>query len=1608
MSDITGSEGLSSALDEDALDLEIADNEQGLAALLDGDNQHGELQNNGLTGDLAIIRGGIDQPEVVAKASSEWDQKSSIQQEVQRLYADLRGELANATVDAVRRSPENAQVFTEGMTSGMSAIEEAQNHPMATELAIIQRAASVPLAQAMSARAALHLGMKNDIVGLLDEQSIGDKILDFAGIFVPARGAIEWEDVKAGVNADKQLSAYLSGDSIAGLVTSFQSLPVERAEAIWPLLRDTIIKASGLTEFNDPNIALAASMLMAFMEPDGGARASLANTVDLLLEGAASIPGAVKAVKAIRLKRKLAKVTSLKAGELPARDKAKVATAPNKASFHPPTILNDVHLQVSSQTEAIRKAMESVMLSTGELAVKEGNIIKVLARAGDKQGAVRMNIAAMSDKEVARVIGITSDDAVQNMMPFQTNKWKPQVVEGLMPDAGKALNDFYRAASKQVTDVTTGSRRLRVGAVHRVDRVNQRHTFEQEVERVGEDILQDGYILDDIKITGENSDAFTFQYTITDTTSDGGARTITGRRSWKVGQMNSDYTATAEDLATTSSSDIPFQSPTSWSLTKPGAGTDFNDAAKEAILVSDLRTAVKADMSELWVQANQGISGPLGMKQRRQVNALDIEGDEFVNPETMESGKVFLPEELLAKGVTDENVIAAYYNRRLLSDALYQIQDSGVRREYELLGFNRSVVVGHGDNAAQLFVKPYNDVNAARSALASKSEFNIYDPSTGKVFRATQDHIDKVYADGRQIVRSKEDWNTSGNDLDRSGDYVEYIAVQRADLRPLPDQVTHYKYGYVPKVNEGIEVVIQRKFKIKKAGDKDASTTEAMRAFMSKSDAEKFRLDLVAKHSAKYNIPLEEADQLYITADGSKMSQIQRASNSLSSSKGLFRGTRAKDELLMGLEGKPLERMQPEELMGRWLDHVAGGATQNELRIGREQEWLNTVRRLHPKVAIKGFDGTVIPNDEQGKALEKLRGQLRIWNSVPSRKETLFEASVQRTHDWVLDGGRMLGANWEGIPEIMKRKKTPEAIAGYLKGGAMHTMLGSLNPAQIIVQGSAMTVALSLADPRLYTQMIQRGAKMSFLDTGRTTSWRSSIYRGLPGTTTDIPDDMKEMYVAWERSGLREAVRNNADLDYVSSTGLGMTRDVLRDAENVSLTFYRMGELMNRRMSYSIAFDNWRVANPTKKLDDLVEQQILKDANLFMMELNSANRAWFQGGNGATQAQQLASVTTQFMQVMTKTVELSMKGEMRGGFSVAQKRRIALGQIAAYGTAGVPIMALMGSMIVNFLSDTMDDPSSPANLALLETAANTANQGAVGFFTREIVGADIETSSRLSLLAGVRDTIEGVLTNEDPVWQRLLGPSNELRKRTQETAAKLSILGASSQMFGAMETMAPMLFSSRVGQEILSKQDVMSTMAIIGEAMEITARTMTTTGRNFTKAKIMNNQNEIYNRRGTVTVREDFSFATEVAQAAGWGSTAEANVYEQQSIVRSETEHMQNNVQLMLSIYHRYAFMHDFDPAYGRQLIRTKQVIEESFGNNPQLVEEFNSRLEARILHTNETAEDRALGQYIKQVLPENVAAGYIEDQRTTLEKLLGAGRVTLPFSSTSGPNVEE
>jgi hypothetical protein len=1589
-----------------------------VSSLLDDGSVVGEVRKNQLTGQIVSAQGKAMEPMAINQADASLDHRAALEEAAQGVYNSLEGELANAAGQSIAMPGGDATLVAQQLAEGQNLINNNRVDPISTELAIIQNAANIPLADAVRREVALNLAATNEMARMIDEMGLMDFLADGTALMLPLRETAAWEQIKEGVEENDVLSLYMTGDSISGMITSWQNQPTARKEVLFPVLVKTITDSLAITtpsifggEKMEPNTLLAVSALMRFFQPEGAKRATQEQRAILALDvadiGLSAVAIAQRATRVAKAARATAAPSQPVGG--PRRPSPEgFGIDPNRlrdTSIIEGEVISSTVSDIAKLPKPVRQQMEMIMYNAADLATRLHSLPNLVARAGDIPQAARINLAAMDSPEIARAFNISTDDAITNAMPFQTNEWMPQAIEGLVPETANAINDFLRASEKKVRSMTTESDLLRVGALDKSDRKRVVRNFLDEMERTGEDMMMEGITLSRVDVTKELADGFEFEYTIT-RTSDGIPENVVGRRSWKVNQVTGNYDDTVVDLAGTTTASIPGLAPTAWSVTKPGAALDFNDVTKTALQLEDIAVASKTRINELWLDANTSISGPTQVKARARVNDVELAGDEYVNPDSMERGRVFTSGELMAGiqtrtgtvRLTNPAEVEAYYKRRLVADAFHSMQNFVTRRELELGGFKSTFVSPSGEDLA-ILVKPFDDAVQAMSSIRNKTGFEAWDTATKSTNVMSPEYIARVYEDGKVLARLREDWNVTGNANMRGGRSVEYIVMDPANVKQLPEQVVNYHPGYVPKINEGIEFVVKQLFPYKKAGTTGKSKGEALRAFASRKDAEKFQVIMATKYAAKYDIPLEDALLQFELADGSAMGQMERMENALSGTSGLFTGTRAADDLLMGLDGVEIERMNPSEAYGRYIDHLGTKVAKNEWRIGRETDWLNTVRRQVPEAKVNGFNGTILPDTDKGKALDKLRDQINKWNRVPSRKESLYEAAIQGTHDWVLEGARGLGLKKESVPSILYLKHMDPASA--VMSASMHTMLGTLNPAQLYVQASAAVVALSLRPIRDIPLIMGRSAAFGIFDNMRDVSTVAKAMRRLrKSTDTEVraaAEDL-EVYQLWRRSGQWESVRSNADMNYMSNTGLGLTNDVLRNAGNVSLMFYRSAELLNRRVSFISAYDTIKAQSKGRKVDDDFLADVLKLSNLTMLELNAANKAWWQGGQGANGVQKTLAMSTQFLQVLTKTVELIAKGPRRGGFDNAQKRRIAAGQWLMFGAAGVPLTAMVGPAFVDWVGDKASlDDNNPADVELKQSIANTVNQGTAGFLAHEMFGAKIEVAGRAALASGILESVKDIITSKDPLWIKALGVSGETGRRFGGAVIQTSAI-AKSHAIAALAELEPFSMADRRGQPNLSTGNMVAAAADIAALMG----TIPSLGRQLLKARMMNKHNIIMDRRGRVTVKADFDLATEVGVALGFQTTRETRLRSVQQTNMDNTELVRAASDVIVSAYHRLAYIHDNSPDNAESVHILVQYVQEALDND-SLVEELRSSLNVRIFSDPKTLEERELLKFFERTASDKISQGLVIDAENALNpsKLFSKQAVVIPFADT-------
>jgi len=1041
----------------------------------------------------------------------------------------------------------------------------------------------------------------------------------------------------------------------------------------------------------------------------------------------------------------------------------------------------------------------------------------------------------------------------------------------------------------------------------------------------------------------------------------------TGRVTFTLDDVTGTYEATVESLAKRGDFETKYKSPTTWSV--GGSTSDFGRAVIEEMIEVDAGAAYEKAAKDMHKWAMAPISGRKNAAARKRVEDVLDALDEYINPDTHVVGKVATPTELAAGiqtksglvRLTTPEEVTAYYRLRQLADAEWELMNYAQRRKYELGGFKE--VVLH-DGTKQI-AKPYESEMGAKLALANKEGHAVFNPDTKTTEVWTPEILTERYKAGYKLARLRKQYNTSGGRFDLQGERVEYLWVKQERVRELPSHVLHYKPGYVPRINKA-EYMLSKVDKVHMRGNPAAEETSAMRGFNSLDDAKLFRTELVARdlNLSSYGVKIDgkggyvfpenmldsvkqrlsasiaERENGYRIGGSANYSLQELLEDAVESSGGLYTGERARERLLFGLSGKEMERVPALEAYARQSSNVGRLVSRNEMRLAREKKWLNTVRKFYPDVRLEGFDNTRLPPDARGKALEVLRQQIREWNGVPSHAENMLQAGVQAFHDWTLNEARRFDIGQLGFADkysasLMSLKHSNPINA--LKAANMHILLGFLNPKQWLVQGANAVTAMARHYDVHVTGSnlgdVHLAFKWGLLDNIRNDAalGRSvSMLRKEWGLTPE----MEEAYMAWRRSGLRDSVMQNADLANISTSGLGVTREVLEKAENISMAIYNSGELFNRRFSfikgYAAQMKKVKAEKRVWSDDDLFDA--VADAQRSMWEMNRANRAAWQGGAGTSLVRQMLGMYTQFYAVGIKPIEMAVRSTAHGGFTRQELRRVMFGQLMFFGFAGLPL----GGYILNAIKETAGVEELPP--AVVEAL----NQGVAGTITNTLLGGELDISRNLSVGGQLTDMVREMMRSGDPMIYAWLGVTGSTGVRVLDAFKEMKHLWLA-------------------GGEIPTGEKLLASAPIIASVVSSFS--------NGTKGWLMHKYHKLY-RRDLVTAvaADDFSVMEEIFTGMGFRPLIENTVYTMGESVRNKQELIKELGDARIRLKQRMLFS-GASPEALQALQDADTFIGSMVQDDPIMLHDLIRYMDSRIYDNPQSLEEKAIKTWVEDNL---------------------------------------
>jgi len=195
-----------------------------------------------------------------------------------------------------------------------------------------------------------------------------------------------------------------------------------------------------------------------------------------------------------------------------------------------------------------------------------------------------------------------------------------------------------------------------------------------------------------------------------------------------------------------------------------------------------------------------------------------------------------------------------------------------------------------------------------------------------------------------------------------------------------------------------------------------------------------------------------------------EMTPDQRRAEIRSTMGGLYKGRRASEAPKFGLDGVDGELQTPLEALQGYMNSIAKRIPINTYRLGLKQKWMNSARETID------FPRGVAWNDIPAKLDElasmgadpRMIAKLRAAHTQIDHITMVSTTGENTVHSFARNLGDAL--------DKMGAKKLAEAaysmkgkdLAGQMRALTHHMLLGMGNPAQIIVQASALTSAISI------------------------------------------------------------------------------------------------------------------------------------------------------------------------------------------------------------------------------------------------------------------------------------------------------------------------------------------------------------------------------------------------------------------------------------------------------------------------------------------------------------------------------------------------------------------
>lgn len=814
------------------------------------------------------------------------------------------------------------------------------------------------------------------------------------------------------------------------------------------------------------------------------------------------------------------------------------------------------------------------------------------------------------------------------------------------------------------------------------------------IEKLQAQLSKSGTEVNAIEIVGKDYNSITMKY-----------KTASG-------EGEHTYRITRDDVGSTVSENAAKDFKQSWMNTV--GGNIFSQDPLLSVLNKEIvgdttfagqqSAVIKNRISALWRDAEAGLS----KEELFQVDAILRMGDEEglstgVEQFTIAQLRSGSLETAAGRFKLSNAQIECYYIKRAMYRELHGVMDNIIKQRLEFEGFENLKYVENG---------------VAKDLIGRKlKNFDVSDIKDGEAIYFPGDPIRTKKTTKGDILVQKENLKEQGYQVvellepKRFADGREAnFALVKDDVAQwsrLPNKVLNYSPGYIPRIYRPGYYFVR---------NAASEAQEVLYAFETKAEANKWAQEYI-----------QNGGKASVYRDG-EFGKIGRALEDARAFGGLYTGPRKQQPLLVKTptgEAK-LERMSVGQATERYINNIAKVMPINEYRMASVQRWENDVNNF---AAAKGRTGLgreqkfdtpenqIDLPEETKKLMLQTRDYIKEVMGVAPQEERITETIALSA------ANLMYGKPYLSKPRDWLLNNSKGSVSSWIKGHTFDLRLGWFNPRQIFVQAQNGALAMMLepkhALPALGSAIELRTIALLPMDKAIEAAKHMRL-------SQDVVDSLMQ----YNKSGLRDAISHNADLDVHQLGVAHNSMDVIRKARKAGRVFYEEGENIARLISWSIARRKWKEANPGKAIADKDIYDISKEATSMLMNMQSQNAAWWQKG--------AMGLPTQFMQVQMKIIENLMPRVLGGNskWTRQQKLQVLAGQLMLYGVVGVPIVEEAASYVASLTGQ------SPQEFIDAHPEwVNAINEGFMGVMVSSVGGEDINMSESMSLLAGMDEML---------------------------------------------------------------------------------------------------------------------------------------------------------------------------------------------------------------------------------------------------------------------------